>query len=208
MATRTPEPPGAGWVGVGTAAGRLGLAEAYVAAGARTGRFPVVAHDGAMWMREADLEHLVETRAGEHRLWATYAEIEKLAGCSNGTLDRAVRQGKIEVRPEPRTRATRSLERESAERWARRWRKQRGEMGRRRDRWEERAPGSPPDDVHVWLDTPTAALVVGVTQNWLRHLARNGRAPVTRNGRRLWWRRDLLEAFAGARSAAERQSRG
>lgn len=46
--------------------------------GSRAGRFPAVRHDGGVWIRVEDLE--------------------RLAGCSNGTLGRAVARGEVEVR--------------------------------------------------------------------------------------------------------------
>jgi hypothetical protein len=204
MGARTRVPPDpTGWVSAAEAADGLGLAEAYVAAGSHTGRFPVVRHNGVAWMRAEDLERLAEHRSEDHRRWASYAEIEQLAGCSNGTLDRAIRAGEVEVRAARTDRAQRSLERASAERWAVEWRSERDAARKRRDARARRESEEPPDDGHVWLDTTTAALVVGVTENWLRHLASTSKAPATRRGRRWWWRRDLVESFAAARVVQE-----
>lgn len=152
-----------------------------------------------LWMRRADLERLVAQRSEERRRWASREEIAKLAGCSHPTVDRAITSGAIELRPAPRTTATRSLERVSAERWAAEWRRKRRALERNARRRRSRVPSDPPDDGHVWLDTATAALVAGVSENWLRTLAASSKAPATRCGRKLWWRRDLIESFAAAR---------
>ena len=58
------------------------------------------------------------------------------------------------------------------------------------------------DAEHVWLATATAAVIVGFTAPWMRHLAETQRAPATRVGRRWWWRRDLIEAFGAARGVS------
>ena len=165
MPTAVPEPPDpSGWVSAADAAKTLGLAEAYVAQGTSSGRFPMVKHRGESWMRQNDLDRLLEQRAEEGRLWVSRKEVAALAGCSTPTVDRAIAQGAISVRDRPRPTAKRSLERESAERWAAQWRAKRA-IERSRVRSEAGPSSRPPDDEYVWLDTSTAALIVGVTEN-------------------------------------------
>ena len=95
-----------------------------------------------------------------------------------------------------------SLDRDSAQLWATSWAAAREASAERRARQQ---PAGPPDDEHVWLDTATAAVVVGFTVPWMRRLAEMERAPATKVGTRGWWRRDLVEAYGAAR-AAERNS--
>ncbi len=97
-----------------------------------------------------------------------------------------------------------SLERESARRWATLWATQRQAARRAaKDNMIRRPPAGPPNDEHVWLDTTTAAIIVGFTAPWMRHLAETQRAPATTVAARWWWRRDLIESYAAARAAGQ-----
>lgn len=133
----------------------------------------------------------------EEPLWVSRAQVARWAGCTLKTVDRAARMGQIVVRPGERTRGMPSLDRKSAHRWASSWAAER-EAARQASQ-ARHSPAGPPDDEHVWLDTATAAVVVGFTVPWMRHLAENQRAPATKVGRHWWWRRDLIEAYAAAR---------
>lgn len=134
-----------------------------------------------------------DAAAGE---WLSFAQVQELARCSEPTVIRAVAAGEIRQRREL-PRGVPSLERASAETWAKSWRAKQAHRPAPR----KRRPQGPPDLEHVWLNTPTAALVVGVAPSWLVTLAAAGRAPHTRVGRRLWWRRDHVEIMAAARAA-------
>lgn len=151
------------------------------------------------WMREEHLEAIAQEREEERRLWVSREEVQRLAGCTGGPVDLAIARGRIAVWPGARRRSMPSLERESAERWAREWVERRRGAELRRQERAVKEPSGPPEDGNVWLDTATAAKIVGVTENWLSAMAASSRAPVTRRGWRLWWRRDLVEAFAAAR---------
>lgn len=203
---RTIRPPEeTGWVSAADAAKELGLAESYVVSGAHTGRFPVVRRGRGAWMRREDLEIIATKRSSDRARWMSREEVERLAGCSIATVDRAVGLGEIELRPGPRVIAQRSLGRQSAERWAAEYRARRAAAERRRAAGTAPESTEAPDDEHLWWDTTTAALVVGISENWLRALAAASRVPVTRRGRRMWWRRDLVESFAAARVRASRE---
>jgi hypothetical protein len=81
MPTAVPEPPDpSGWVSAADAAKTLGLAEAYVAQGTSSGRFPMVKHRGESWMRQNDLDRLLEQRAEEGRLWVSQRRSRRLQG--------------------------------------------------------------------------------------------------------------------------------
>ncbi|MDH2415271.1 helix-turn-helix domain-containing protein [Nocardioides sp. CER19] len=101
-----------------------------------------------------------------------------------------------------------SLDRASVLAWSEQWHRQQQAFERqrrlelkRRDRAREEAAdlARPPQDGHVWLDATTTALVLGISRPRVGQLARAGRLPHTRVGRRLWFRRDLLEQTAAAR---------
>ena len=129
--------------------------------------------------------------------WVSRAQVAALAGCDLKTVHRAVTLGQIDVRPGARTRGMPSLERESAQRWATTWA---ADKRARAERRAHRPPTGPPNDEHVWLDTATAAVVVGFTVPWMRRLAEMERAPATKVGQRWWWRRDLIETYGAARA--------
>lgn len=125
-------------------------------------------------------------------------QVAAWAGCTTKTVDRAARLGLIVVRPGERSRGMPSLDRDTGHQWALECAAERQASAERR---AHRVPAGPPDDEHVWLDTAAAAVLVGYTVPWMRHLAEVGRAPATRAGRHWWWRRDLTEAYAAARAA-------
>lgn len=127
--------------------------------------------------------------AAERRGWVSWAAAAELAGCSQGRIGAAVRAGLIETRPQQP-----SLCRASVEAYAR------GVAQERAARAARRAEKQPPDEEHVWLDKETVALLLGVTPRWVADLTRRDRLPHTRNGTRVWWRRDLIEPIAAARA--------
>ena len=142
--------------------------------------------------------------AGAQDRWASRAQVAAWAGCDLKTVDRAIKLDEIDVRPGERTRGMPSLERESAQRWATTWAADKRAKAERR---AARPSTGPPDDEHVWLDTATAAVVVGFTVPWMRRLAEMERAPATKVGQRWWWRRDLIEASAAARALQQTHGR-
>ena len=140
--------------------------------------------------------------------WLSQAAVAKLAGCSTYTVETYVAAGRIRTRPRHGGRP--SIERISAEEFARWFRAQ--ARARRRhaaalatQAAQTRAFNQPPDDHDVWLDTTTTALVLGCTASWVVQLAAADRLPVTRRGRRLWFRRGDIEHVAAAWAFARRQ---
>lgn len=198
-----------GWVAVEEAARRLGLEVGYVAAGRRTGRFPVERRDGSDWLRTEDVDQMVRERGSDRAAYVSYQAAAEMAGCSHVVVERAVAEGEIVQRPGQRHRGQPSLAVESAREWAANWRQRQEDKAtarntRRVESEERKRLTEPPDDEHVWLDAPTAALAVGVSVGGLRTMASNDRVPHARVGRRYWFRRDLLEAFIAARVSTPR----
>lgn len=131
--------------------------------------------------------------------WVTHAEAAAIVGCSRNTIDRAQAAGRIERR-HPVGRKTPTLSRASVERFAEAWRAEqveRQQQGPTRSR-----EYGPPKDGDVWLDTRTAALVIGCTPQHMARLARRGRIPASTNGdrKRFWFRRHHVEQYAAARA--------
>ena len=137
--------------------------------------------------------------------WITAAETAAMAGCSRQAVDHYVRKGMIKRRY-PLGRKTPSLNRESAEEFARWWPQHVAEVQAKRRPPETRPPSGPPQDGDVWLDCMTASLVVGVSAQYLGRLARAGRLPAVKDARRdkWWFRRRDVEQFAAARALALR----
>lgn len=84
----------------------------------------------------------------------------------------------------------------------------RGDLAERKQRQAQRqerrkAPG-PLRDGHVWLNSQTAALLLGVGRTRVSQLAARGSLPHQRHGGRLWFRRDQIEQVAAARAFTHR----
>ncbi|MCY7290462.1 MAG: hypothetical protein LH624_20030, partial [Cryobacterium sp.] len=112
-----------------------------------------------------------------------------------------VRDGLIEQRPGHR--GVPSLRRASVETAAGAWSHEKRARDAAR-RAAQRRLTDPPDDGHVWVGSDVAALVIGITANRVRQLAKVGRLPATMCASKLWLRRDHLEAVAAARRFRER----
>lgn len=135
--------------------------------------------------------------------WTTHARAAAIVGCSPRTIDRKQRDGTI-ARRHTADRKLPSLSLASVEAFAEQWKREQAEK-------QQRIPKhlleyGPPNDGDVWLNTTTAALVVGVTPQYLTRLAAQERIPSTRkNGRRrLWFRRRDVEQFAAVRALLSR----
>lgn len=111
--------------------------------------------------------------------WISWAEASHLTGIRVPTIEHATRVGRIRRRPRHGTRP--SLDRESVLQWAAWYVTRRSEIEQRRAARppRPRAPAvrrvvvreAPPEG---WVDTATAAAVLGVTPDTVRRLARAG----------------------------------
>ena len=122
--------------------------------------------DGPVWLA---ISGCFVRRARRHHSdmpsrWITQAQAAELAGCSRHTIERYLATGRIRRRY-PRGRKPPTIDRASAEEFATWWagRAEAAERARaeRSGRWR------PPTDGEVWLDVPTAALVAGVSRQYL-----------------------------------------
>lgn len=134
--------------------------------------------------------------------WITLAEASALIGCSRHTVERYVGSGQIRRRY-PRARRTPTLDRASVESFAAWWQERGREMEQRRREQRSQRLG-PPQDGEVWLDSATAALVLGYSPQYLGRLALAERVPGYREGlgrpSRWWFRRRDIEQLAAARA--------
>jgi hypothetical protein len=133
--------------------------------------------------------------------WITSHQAAALVGCHRNTIDRHVGLGDIERRY-PAGKKTPTLKRSSVEEFAEWWRAQELEAERRRQEQEAIPKPGPPDDGEVWLDSATAALVVGVSPQYLGRLALQERLPAARDARltKWWFRRRDIEQYAASRA--------
>lgn len=129
--------------------------------------------------------------------WITYAQAAKLCGCSRHMIERYVAAGRIRRRY-PLGRKSPTIDRGSAEDFAKWWRSRLIGQEQRRHARANRSP-RPPSDDDVWLDVAAAALVIGVSAQYLRRLASQERMPAVRRGR-LWFRRRDVEQYAAVRA--------
>lgn len=132
--------------------------------------------------------------------WITAFDAAALVGCHRHTIDRYAQAGHI-ARRFPSGRKSPTLNRVSVEEFAQWWCARELEAVERRLK-RDAARSGPPEDGDVWLDSTTASLVVGVSPQYLRRLARQGRLPAAATaGRPKWWfRRQDVEQFAAARA--------
>jgi hypothetical protein len=136
--------------------------------------------------------------------WISIAAAQRLVGCSEPTVLRAIANGQLRQRT-GLPRGVPSLHRESVELWAAKWR---AEVKRKAERKANPQPSrpltAPPDDGHDWLSTKEAAPIVHRSTQWLVDRAARGLAPHERRGNRLWWRRDQVEAMGAVRDLERR----
>ena len=119
-----------------------------------------------------------------------------IIGVSSSTVDDLVAAGHLVTRKAPRP--VPSVSKASADAYAVVRAQEQAERAERAAR--RRPKGAPPDDEQVWLDTATAALVLGITANRVRQLADRGSLPSELRGHRRWYRRADIETAAAARA--------
>ena len=190
-ATSPPAPRG--WLPSEEAAQILGLSQTHALRLAHEGAYVTVKRGKRFWMLEAD----VRAVAAERARWVSLVDASRIAGCAAQTLTKAVRDGLIEQRATT-NRAVPSLDRASVEefaagRYAERSARERADRQRRR---VQQLWATPPQDGHVWLDTTTAALVLGLSRSRVYQLATEDRLPSTLRAGRRWFRRDHVEQRA------------
>ena len=149
--------------------------------------------------RRAPCVTVTDSRKDE---WVSILEAARLLGCGHGPVERMVRQGVIERRCG--TRGVPSLKLASVEAAAATWSREQRERSARVERRAHRRRNDPPYTGEVWLDSTTAALVLGLTANRVRQLAKAGRLPSTMTGTKLWFRRSDVERAAAARVFRQR----
>jgi hypothetical protein len=130
--------------------------------------------------------------------WISIAAAQRLAGCSEPTVLKAIANGHLQQRT-GLPRGVPSLHRESVELWAAKWRHA---AERKANRTARQPLSAPPDDGYEWLSTKEAAPLVHRSPAWLVDRAARGLAPHERRGNRLWWRRDQVEAMGAVRAPA------
>ncbi|UIU47048.1 helix-turn-helix domain-containing protein [Microcystis phage MinS1] len=136
--------------------------------------------------------------APDEPTWISYVAAAELAGVAPSTIHLAIQRGEIAHRPAPGRRP--SVGRESVLAWtAARTENAETAAERARERALAHAESLPPASGHDWIDTATAAQVLGVSTVRVSQLARADRLPHVRRGRRVWFRRDQLEVVAAAR---------
>ena len=132
-------------------------------------------------------------------LWVSRMEAARIAGVAHTTIGRYVELGVIVRRPGHR--GLPSLSRRSVESFAEWWAARREAEGLRREAVRaRRAEAEPPRDGEVWLDTRTAALVLGVSPVRVRQLIEEDRLPALNRGGRWWLRRCDVEQIAAVRA--------
>ena len=133
--------------------------------------------------------------------WVTWQWATDKTGCPRASLYRFMQEGRIRHR---RGRVRRgSLDRASVEAFATWFAAEKRslaiEKARARAAASRQAEHGPPPDGEVWLDSTTAALVIGVSAQYVARLATNGRYPAVYRGRQWWLRRSHVEQLAAAR---------
>jgi excisionase family DNA binding protein len=183
---------------VDAAAAQLNLTPLYVR--------HLVQHGGLGEQRDgvwvANAASVCERRA-ECEEWVSFGEAARVVGCAISTISYHARTGHIEQRPITST-GRPSLRRSAVHEFAR---QRAAALAVRAEQSERPRPNQPPDDGHVWLDTVTVALMLGVSDSRVRQLACQGRLPFVHPGRRRWFRRDHIEVIAAARALRGRPVR-
>jgi len=188
------------WIDSGDAAEFLGVSTSYLnrlGAEGRIGRRP---NGRSFQYATNDLvagrnsRRVWETSPGT---WLSAREVADMAGVSRRTVLVAAAAGEITQREVPRR--FRSLEASSAQAWAAARQARPPRLPR------TRRPMGPPPEPGVWLDTNTAAAVLGMSRTGVSLMARQERIAATRHGTRWWFRRDHLELVAAARARMSHQ---
>ena len=130
--------------------------------------------------------------------WISIAAAQRIAGCSEPTVLRAIANGQLRQRT-GLPRGVPSLHRESVEMWAEERRAATAAAARAARQGREPLSAAPKDG-QDWLTTKQAAPIVGRSPAWLVDRAARGLAPHVRKGNRLWWRRDQVEAMGSVRA--------
>lgn len=178
----------AGWMTSNSAAEALGVSTSTVLRMVRADEL-VGEKIGQRWLIRAER---VQALADERSQWVSMAQAAAVVGCAETTIQMAVKRGEIEQRVAHRT--TPSLSRRSVEEY------REARAKRALERAQRRKPSGPPDDDHVWLDSRTAGLVLGIGASRVRQLAEGERLPGVRRPGRWWFRRDHVEQCAAARA--------
>jgi hypothetical protein len=145
----------------------------------------------------------VESWAVTEPEWISIAAAQRLAGCSEPTVLKALANGELQQRT-GLPRGVPSINRKSAESWAATWRAAADARAARRAVLQSHRPRSaPPDDGYEWLSTKEAAPIVNRSLAWLVDRAARDLVPHERRGNRLWWRRDQVEAMGSVRAPRE-----
>ena len=147
---------------------------------------------GWFWVRQDSLDALVRERAS----WVSWIEATAIVGCPRSRVERAVRDGTVESRPQA-WRTLPSIRRTTLDTLIVVYEEEQRTL---RDRRNRRPAMAPPDDDHVWLTTAETALILGITQPGVRYRVKNDLIPHMRRGRRVWFRRDHVEQAAAAQA--------
>lgn len=145
---------------------------------------------------------MAASEADQAEQWVSWVRAAELLGRHESTIRLYVAQGRLSSRP--RQGARPSVHLPSVHALAAQLRSERRARAVRAARRAKRR--HPPDSEHVWLTASTAALVLGVTRNRVDQRAVAGTLPFTAHNGRRWFRRDLIEQAAAARSFRARQS--
>lgn len=129
--------------------------------------------------------------------FVSQAQAGELVGCSAKAVEYAVACGQIRHRPHYGRQPTVDLD--SALEWGRARRQAQAAAEARRQATPTPEPMGPPDDGDVWLDVATVGSLLGCSAQYVGRLAKEGRLPATRHGRRWWIRRQHAEQYAAAR---------
>jgi excisionase family DNA binding protein len=130
--------------------------------------------------------------------WVTQARVAELVGCSVKAVEYAVSQGEIRHRSHHGPRPT--VDRDSALTWGHERRFAQTAAQARRDAMAASEPVGPPDHEDVWLNVETVGALLACSAQFVGRLAKDGRLPATRHGRRWWIRRQHAEQYAAARA--------
>lgn len=135
--------------------------------------------------------------------WVTQARAADLVRCSVKAVEYAVAQGMIRHRPHHGPQPTVDLD--SALAWGKAREQARAAAAARREAQPEPEPIGSPKDGDVWLDVATVGALLGCSAQYVGRLAKEGRIPAARRGRRWWIRRRHAEQTAAARAFTSRQ---
>lgn len=141
---------------------------------------------------------------GPDRSWLTWPEAAALVGCPVPTVEYYARTGRIERRPQRRGREP-SLSRASVEEFAAWWRtesarRREAQDRRAQDRERRAAEQSGPPEPAGWVDTATAAQMLGCSESHVPWLARHGRIDGRKVAGRWWYAEASVRAHIDERS--------